>query len=107
MLKQKIILTLLAAVLFSGAVISYGQTVAPASKQDELISVLKSGDATRKDKADACRLLSFIATKKAVPALAGLLADEELNHMARYALEPIPDRAVDDALLDALGKLKG
>ncbi len=27
--------------------------------------------------------------------------------MARYALEPIPDPAVDDALRDALGKLKG
>ena len=106
MLKQRIMLILLAAVLLA-PVISYGQTVVPASKQDELIAVLKSGEATRKDKADACRLLSFIATKKAVPALAGLLADEELNHMARYALEPIPDRAVDDALLDALGKLKG
>ena len=27
--------------------------------------------------------------------------------MARYALEPIPDPAVDSALRDALGKLKG
>ena len=27
--------------------------------------------------------------------------------MARYALEPIPDPAVDDALREALGKLKG
>ena len=27
--------------------------------------------------------------------------------MARYALEPIPDPSVDDALRDALGKLKG
>jgi len=106
MLKQRIMLILLAAVLLA-PVISYGQTVVPASKQDELIAVLKSGDATRKAKADACRLLSFIATKKAVPALASLLADEELNHMARYALEPIADRAADDALLDALGKLKG
>jgi len=106
MLKQRIILILLAAVLLA-PVISYGQTVVPASKQDELIAVLKSGDATRKAKADACRLLSFIATKKAVPALSALLADEELNHMARYALEPIADRAADDALLDALGKLKG
>ena len=107
MLKQRIILTLLAAVLLSGAVTSYGQTVVPASKQDELIAVLKSADATRKDKVDACRLLSFIATKKAVPVLASLLADEELNHMARYALEPIGDPAVDEALLDALSRLKG
>jgi HEAT repeat protein len=107
MLKQRIILALLAAVLFSGEVVSYGQTVVPASRQDELIAVLKSADSTRKEKNDACRLLTFIATKKAVPALASLLADEEMNHMARYALEPIPDGAVDDALLEALGKLRG
>ncbi len=39
--------------------------------------------------------------------LAALLGDEKLAHMARYGLEPIPDPAVDDALRDALGKLKG
>jgi HEAT repeat protein len=39
--------------------------------------------------------------------LAALLADEKLSHMARYALEPIPDPAVDDTLRAALGKLKG
>ncbi len=44
---------------------------------------------------------------KAVPTLAALLGDEKLSHMARYALEPIPDPSVDDALRDALGKLKG
>ena len=42
-----------------------------------------------------------------MPALAALLGDEKLAHMARYALEPIPDPAVDAALRDALGKLKG
>ncbi len=104
--KQRIILILLAAVLLA-PVISYGQTVVPASKQDELIAVLKSGDATRQEKIAACRLLTFIATKKAVPTLAALLADEEMNHMARYALEPIKDPSVDIALLEALGKLKG
>ncbi|MBN2271998.1 MAG: HEAT repeat domain-containing protein [Sedimentisphaerales bacterium] len=106
MLKKRTILILVAAALLS-PVFSYGQTVVPASKQDELIAVLKSGDATRKEKADACRLLSSIATKEAVPALAALLGDEEMNHMARYALEPIKDPSVDDALLDALGKLQG
>ncbi|MHA1180693.1 MAG: HEAT repeat domain-containing protein, partial [Alphaproteobacteria bacterium] len=105
--KQRIILILVTAVLLSGAVISYGETVVPASQQDELIAVLKSGDATRQEKTAACRLLTFIATKKAVPALASLLADEEMNHMARYALEPIKDPSVDIALLEALGKLKG
>jgi HEAT repeat protein len=108
MLKQRIImLILLAAVVLSGLAASFAETVAPASMQDELIAVLKSDDSTRQDKIAACRLLTFIATEKAVPVLASLLADEEMNHMARYALEPIPDGAVDDALLEALGKLRG
>ena len=72
----------------------------------ELIAVLES-DASRKDKADACRQLARTGTKEAIPVLAALLPDEELSHMARYALEPIPDPAVDEALRDALGKLKG
>lgn len=107
MFKQRIMLILLAAVVLSPLAASLAQTVAPASKQDELIAVLKSADSTRQDKVTACRLLTFIATKKAVPALASLLADEQMNHMARYALEPIADGSVDDALLEALGKLKG
>jgi len=96
------------AVLLADTVPSFGQTVAPATKeqQDKLIAVLKS-DAPHKEKVDACRFLAVIGTKDAVPALAALLSDEKLSHMARYALEPIPDLAVDDALRDAAGKLKG
>src|SRR5210317_1173120 len=107
MIKQRSPLILLAAVLLSHTLPAYGQTVPPASRQDELIAVLNSTDASRQQKATACRELSFIATKRAVPTLAGLLADEELNHMARYTLEVIPDKAVDNALLQALGRLAG
>ena len=74
--------------------------------ESELIAVLQS-DAPQKEKVDACRELGRVGTKAAVPALAALLSDEKLSHMARYALEPIPDPAVDDALRDALGKLEG
>ncbi|MGA2032658.1 MAG: HEAT repeat domain-containing protein, partial [Thermoguttaceae bacterium] len=81
---------------------------AAASVADEakLIAVLKSG-AALKDKADACRALARVGTRQAVPALAALLGDEQLSHMARYALEPIADPSVDDALRAAMGKLKG
>jgi len=72
----------------------------------QLIAVLQSG-ATQKEKADACRELAHVGTKKAVPALAALLGDEKLSHMARYALEPILDPAADAALRDALSKVKG
>jgi HEAT repeat protein len=80
---------------------------APAIAQEaKLIAVLKS-DATQAEKAAACRQLARVAGKEAVPALASLLGDEKLSHMARYALETIPDPSVDDALRDALGKLSG
>lgn len=73
---------------------------------DKLVAVLKS-EAPQKEKADACRELARLGTKDAVPALAALLGDEKLSHMARYGLETIPDPAVDRAFLDALGQLHG
>ena len=76
------------------------------AQEDALIAVLKS-DAPLKDKADACEELARIGTRQAVPALAPLLANEQLSHMARFALEPIADPSVDEALRDALGKVKG
>ncbi len=108
MSKSKKTLALVIALLLAGAVQSFGQTVPPATPEqvNKLIAVLKS-DASRKEKTDACRQLAVIGTKDAVAPLAALLGDEKLSHMARYALEPNPDPAVDEALRDALGKLKG
>lgn len=82
------------------------QTVPPSTKEEEtkLIAVLQTA---LKQKMDACRQLGVIGTKDAVPALAALLGDEELSHMARYGLEPIPDASVDEAMRGAIGKLKG
>ena len=77
-----------------------------AAEEAQLLAVLKSS-ATQKEKADACRELARVASKQSVPVLAGLLGDEKLSHMARYALETIPDPSVDVALRDALGKLQG
>jgi HEAT repeat protein len=76
------------------------------SREAKLIAVLQSG-ATLKDKADACLELARVGGKDAIPPLAALLDDEKIAHMARYALEPIPDPAVDAALREALGRLKG
>lgn len=105
MLISKLNLSLVAALLCGGIHPSFGQ--APAPKQEaELIAVLKS-TAEYNAKADACRELARIGTAAAVPALAALLADEKLAHMARYGLEPVPSPAVDEALRAALGTLKG
>jgi len=87
---------------------AFAQTSSSSLKDQEAkcIAVLKSG-ATQKEKADACRELAHVGTKNAVPALVALLGDEKLSHMARYGLETMPDPAVNKALRDALGTLKG
>lgn len=76
------------------------------AQEDRLIAILKA-DAPPLEKSDACRELARIGTRQAVPVLATLLADEQLSHMARFALEPIADPSVDEALIAALAKVKG
>lgn len=68
---------------------------------------LLSSNASRMEKAEACRELVRVGTPVAVPALAALLEDEALSHMARYALEPIPGPEVDAVLSKALLRVKG
>ena len=81
--------------------------VTVASAQDaNPISVLKS-DASFKEKAEACRALALKGDRDAVPALAALLGDEKLSHMARLALEPMPCPEAGAALREALGKTSG
>ncbi len=85
---------------------TYGK---PAERKDlaaRLAAVLSS-NASRGAKDFACRQLSIIGTGAEVPALAELLADEKLSHMARYALERIPDPAACEAIRQALGKVQG
>ena len=65
--------------------------------ETSLAEVLK-GDAPQAAKDFVCRQLSLIGTTESVPALATLLQDEKLSHMARYALERIPDDAAVQAL---------
>ncbi len=77
----------------------------PQRRTAKLIAVLKS-DAPLEQKYEVCRQLAVVGDPRATPALADLLADPKLSHMARYALEPISDPAADKALRDALGRLK-
>lgn len=75
--------------------------------QAALIGILKDPGATTFQKAKACQRLASAGTKDAVPALAALLTDPQLSHYGRYGLETIPDPAADDALRNALAKVKG
>lgn len=99
MWKRTLTLALAAVLLAAASAIA-------ADQEAELLAVLKS-DAGQFEKHEACRVLAHVATKKAVPTLTALLGDEKLSHMARYAMETIPDPSVDVALRDALGKLQG
>jgi hypothetical protein len=68
------------------------------------VELLKNPAATVFEKAKACQRLAVVGTKDAVPALAALLPDENLNAYARFALEGIADPAADKALRDAVAE---
>ncbi len=85
---------------------SYGKTAERGELASRLAGVLKSA-APRGAKDCACRQLSIIGTADEVPALAELLTDENLSHMARYALERIPGPAAGEAIRQVLAKVKG
>lgn len=98
---------LVAAFLTALAAPLAAQQALPAEGNEaDLLAVLQS-DAELFDKAKACQRLAVIGTKESVPVLAELLSDAKMAHYARYALEPVPDPAVDDALRAALDKLDG
>ena len=73
--------------------------------EDRLASLLASG--TDDGKRFVCRQLWMAASRRSVPALAKLLADEKLSDAARYALERLADPAAGAALRDAVGKTNG
>jgi hypothetical protein len=73
----------------------------------ELAAVLRNSRASTFEKAKACQRLASVGTKEAVPAMAALLPDAQLSHYARYGLEPNPDASADDALREALPKVRG
>ena len=108
MMRYTLTIALVSALLAGCAVTQTGQDDAVRASGDEakLIAVIKS-NAPRKEKADACRNLGRIGSKASIAPLAAMLGDEEMSHMARYALEPNPDPAVDQALRDALGAVSG
>jgi len=87
-------------------VASHKDAAARKDLETRLAGVLGT-DASRAAKDFVCRQLSLIGTAPSVPALAGLLADEKLSHMARYALERMPCPEAVAAMRDALPKVKG
>jgi HEAT repeat protein len=74
--------------------------------ESQLLAALQ-GTVPRDAKDYVCRQLRTMGTAASVPGLEALLADPNLSHMARYALERIPDPQAGEALERQLRKVNG
>lgn len=81
------------------------QSAESKQKEAQLIETLRTG--AKPEQALACKELAIYGSAACVPALAPLLADEQLASWARISLEAIPDKAAGEALVDAAGQLDG
>jgi len=72
-----------------------------------LIAVIETPEATMPGRQFACQMLRLVGSGKCVPAMAKLLPDDSLSHMARNVLLGMNDPAAADALLQALGGAQG
>jgi HEAT repeat protein len=94
------------AAIDEAVVATHGDAAARKDLEDRLIAML-TVEMPLDAKQFVCRKLRVIGTSASVPALAGLLSDPQLSHMARYALERIPTAEAASALRDSLPKLAG
>jgi hypothetical protein len=84
-------------------VATHGDAGARKNLEGKLAAVL-STDIPRAAKDTVCRALKTIGSAHSVPALAKLLHDEQLSHMARHALQTIDAPEAGKALVAALDK---
>jgi len=89
------------------AVAAAGKDPALAKALEQKLVGLLKADVSQAAKDQICRQLSLVGSAECVPAVAELLPDEKLSHMARYVLERIPAPEATKALREALPKTKG
>lgn len=87
----------------NAVVASHGDAAARKKLESTLAEVLGT-DLPRAAKDTVCRALKTIGTAHSVPALAKLLHDDELSHMARHALEANDSPEAVKALVGAIDK---
>jgi HEAT repeat protein len=85
-------------------VATQGDTAARRALEKMLVDVLADG-ISRSAQDYVCRKLRVVGTAQSVEALAALLPAEETSHIARYALERIPDEKATEVMRDALPKV--
>mgnify|MGYP000185726018 CR=1 FL=1 len=89
------------------AVASLGDPALRGALEKQLIELVRAAGATFDARQFACRQLMLMGTADCVPAVAALLTDDKLSHMARYALERMACPEAGEALRDALATTKG
>ena len=82
-----------------------GNTAALKPLEKRLVGAL-AGGISRSAQDYVCRKLRLIGTEQSVVALTALLLDEKTSHIARYALEHIPDEMAAVALRKALPNVR-
>lgn len=85
-------------------VATQGDPAARKALEKRLVDAL-AGGLSRSAQDYVCRKLRVVGTAQSIKALAVLLPAEETSHIARYALERIPDAKAVGALRDALPKV--
>ena len=85
-------------------VATHGDAAARKALEKKLVDALTSG-ISRSAQDYVCRKLRIVGTTQSVRALAALLPVEETSHIARYALERIPNEKATEAMRDALPRV--
>ena len=85
-------------------VAAQGNAAALKPLEKRLVDTL-AGGISRSAQDYVCRKLRVVGTPQSVEALAALLAAGETSHIARYALERIPNEKAAQAMRDALPKV--
>lgn len=85
-------------------VATHDDTAARKALEKSLVDAL-AGGISRSAQDYVCRKLRIVGTTQSVEALAALLPAEDTSHIARYALERIPDEKAAKAMRDALPKV--
>ncbi len=83
---------------------THGDATARKALEKRLVDTL-AGGVSRSAQDYVCRKLRVVGMAQSIKALAALLPAEETSHIARYALERIPDQKAAGALRDALPKV--
>lgn len=75
--------------------------------ESKLLGALEAPDLSNAARQFVCRMLRRVGSAQSVPALAQMLPDRELSHLARFALQHMPAPEAGAALRRALTDLSG